>query len=141
MIGDEQTEETGESARQSTIDAIRTIFVADFAMSLDNMLAVAGASRGDWIRLLLGLAISITIIMTSSSIIARLMNRFKWLVNLGAMILAYTAADMLLHDQGTGNSLAWIGYALVIALVMASPYLNRLLKRKNAGSTAECHPN
>ena len=54
----------------SAMAAIRMIFVADFVMSLDNMLAVAGASHGSPVKLLMGLFVSIGIIMTCSALIA-----------------------------------------------------------------------
>ena len=75
------------------------IFLADFAMSLDNMLAVAGASHGNWKLLLGGLVISIAIIMTCSNLIAQLMNRYHWIVTLGAAILAFTAGEMMMGDR------------------------------------------
>ncbi len=90
---------TADNAGRSTIAAIKMIFLADFAMSLDNMLAVAGASHGDWKLLLGGLLISIAIIMTCSTLIAQLMNRYHWIVTLGAAILAFTAAEMMLGDR------------------------------------------
>ena len=99
LLEEEDHAITPDNADQSALAAIRMIFVADFVMSLDNMLAVAGASHGDWMRLLFGLAVSIGIIMTCSALIARLMNRFKWIVYLGAAILAYTAGDMMLGDR------------------------------------------
>lgn len=100
LLGEEEEHEiTADDADRSAIAAIRMIFVADFVMSLDNMLAVAGASHGDWQRLLLGLLVSIGIIMTCSAFIARLMNRFKWIVYLGAAILAFTAGQMMLGDR------------------------------------------
>lgn len=84
LLRDEEEEEvTADSAGRSTIAAIKMIFLADFAMSLDNMLAVAGASHGNWKLLLGGLVISIAIIMTCSNLIASLMNRYHWIVTLG----------------------------------------------------------
>ncbi|MFN0050959.1 MAG: TerC family protein [Planctomycetales bacterium] len=100
LLVDEEEHAVGpDDADKSALAAIRMIFVADFVMSLDNMLAVAGASHGDWMRLLLGLLVSIGIIMTCSSLIARLMNRFQWIVYLGAAILALTAGEMMLGDR------------------------------------------
>src|SRR4029077_8545874 len=99
LVEEEEHIVTPDDADSSALAAIRMIFVADFVMSLDNMLAVAGASEGDWPRLLFGLLVSIAIIMTCSAFIARLMNRFKWIVYLGAAILAYTAAEMMLGDR------------------------------------------
>lgn len=99
LMGEEEHEISADDADRSALAAIRMIFVADFVMSLDNMLAVAGASHGDWKRLLLGLIVSIGIIMTCSALIARLMNRYKWIVYLGAAILALTAGEMMLGDR------------------------------------------
>ena len=100
LLWEEEEEEiTPDAADKSALAAIRMIFVADFVMSLDNMLAVAGASHGDWARLLMGLVVSIGIIMTCSAFIARLMNRFKWIVYVGVIILAYTAGEMMLGDR------------------------------------------
>ena len=84
---------------KSTWAAIRMIFVADFVMSLDNMLAVAGAAREDFKLLVLGLIISIVIIMSCSTLIARLMNRYHWIVYFGAAILALTAGEMIMGDR------------------------------------------
>jgi YjbE family integral membrane protein len=99
LVEEEEHAVTPDDADRSALAAIRMIFVADFVMSLDNMLAVAGASHGDWKRLLMGLLVSVGIIMTCSAFIARLMNRFKWIVYLGAAILAWTAGEMMLGDR------------------------------------------
>lgn len=84
---------------KSTWAAIRMIFVADFVMSLDNMLAVAGAGGENFLLLVFGLLVSIFIIMTCSALIARLMNRYHWIVYVGAGILAYTAGEMIMGDR------------------------------------------
>lgn len=81
------------------MQAITTIVMADAVMSLDNMLAVGGASHGDMKLLLLGLVISMGVIMFASGLIARLMNRLPVLVYIGAGILAWTAGDMILSDH------------------------------------------
>lgn len=99
LRAEEEEAVTADSAGRSTIAAIKMIFLADFAMSLDNMLAVAGASHGNWKLLLGGLLISIAIIMTCSNFIASLMNRYHWIVTLGAAILAFTAGEMMMGDR------------------------------------------
>lgn len=99
LVGEEEDEITPDNADAGALAAIRMIFIADFMMSLDNMLAVAGASHGNYSMLLMGLLISIAIIMTCSSLVARLMNRYKWIVYVGAGILALTAADMMIEDR------------------------------------------
>ena len=93
--GEEPELNTG-GAEKSTWAAIRMIFVADFVMSLDNMLAVAGAGGEDFKLLVFGLLVSIGIIMFCSTLIARLMNRYHWIVYFGAGILALTAGEMIM---------------------------------------------
>ncbi|MFC4076642.1 TerC family protein [Salinithrix halophila] len=78
--------------------AIKTILIADVVMSLDNVLAVAGASHGNFWLVLFGLALSIPILMWGSKLVASIMNRMPWLVYIGAAILAYTAGQLLVED-------------------------------------------
>jgi YjbE family integral membrane protein len=95
--GDEEEKEV--KAANNMRDAILTIVMADFVMSLDNMLAVGGASHGSVPLLLMGLIFSMGIIMFSSTIIAKLMNKYGWLVYIGAGILGWTAGDMIMSDH------------------------------------------
>lgn len=99
LVDEEEHSVSADDADRSALAAIRMIFLADFVMSLDNMLAVAGASHGDWVRLLMGLLISVGIIMFFSTLIAKWMNRFRWIVYLGAAVLAFTAGEMILGDR------------------------------------------
>lgn len=105
--------------------AVKTILLADFVMSLDNVLAVGGAAHGDIVLVILGLGMSIPLLMWGSSWISRLMNRFHGLVIAGGGVLAYTAADMCLEDPYVWKVLnplllnhAWLPI-LVAAAVMA----------------------
>ena len=83
-------------ASRSVLTAVSMIFVADLTMSLDNVLAVAGASGGHWIQMIVGMFISIVFIIVCSRYIAHMMNRFPWLVFVGAAVLALTASQMIL---------------------------------------------
>ncbi|GED33326.1 TerC family protein [Brevibacillus centrosporus] len=97
MIG--ESEELAEVSRNQNVgQAVRTIILADFVMSLDNVLAVGGAAHGDLWLVILGLLMSIPLLMWGSAFIARLMNRFNWLVIVGGGILAFTAVEMCLED-------------------------------------------
>lgn len=89
----------------SFANAIKTIIIADAAMGIDNVLAIAGVAHGDIILVLLGLAISIPIVVWGSQIISSLMDRLPILITIGAAILAYTSASMILHDKIIGNFL------------------------------------
>ncbi len=78
--------------------AVKTIIVADFIMSLDNVIAVAAASRDSVFLLIFGLAVSIPLIVWSSQIIMKMMERFPVIVTLGAGLLGYVAGGMMASD-------------------------------------------
>ncbi|MFZ2267931.1 MAG: TerC family protein [Azonexus sp.] len=80
--------------------AVKTIVVADFVMSLDNVIGVAGAAHGSLVLLLFGLAVSIPLIVWSSQLILHWMERFPVIVLLGAGLLGYVASEMLFTDPG-----------------------------------------
>ncbi len=89
-----------ESQREaSTIfQAIKVIMIADITMSLDNMLAVGGASHGNLFLLIFGLGLSIPFIVFTSGILATLMDRYPIIIYLGAAILGRVGGDMILTD-------------------------------------------
>jgi YjbE family integral membrane protein len=85
--------------------AIRVIIVADFIMSLDNVLGVAAAAKSNIVLLVLGLGISIPLIIWGSQIILKLMERFPIIITLGAGLLGWVAGEMLVTDKVVA---AWI---------------------------------
>lgn len=78
--------------------AIVTILVADLVMSVDNVLAVAGASKGNTLLLIIGLATSIPLVVFASGLLSRLMERFPIIVYLGAAVLGKVAGEMIITD-------------------------------------------
>lgn len=80
--------------------AIWTIVVADFIMSLDNVLAIAAVADGDPVLILLGIALSIPMIIWGSQMLGSLLQKFPILSYIGAALLAYAAGEMLMHDPG-----------------------------------------
>lgn len=78
--------------------AIRTIVVADFIMSLDNVLGVAAAAKGNLLLLVIGLAISIPIIIYGSTLVLKLMTRWPIIVTLGGGVLGWVAGEMAVAD-------------------------------------------
>lgn len=78
--------------------AVRTIIVADFVMSLDNVIGVAGASQGNLSLLVFGLLVSIPLIIWSSQIILHLMERWPVVVVIGAGLLGWVAGEMIWSD-------------------------------------------
>jgi YjbE family integral membrane protein len=78
--------------------AIRFIVVADITMSVDNMLAVGGASHGNLFLLLFGLGLSIPLIVFASSLLSTLMEKYPFIIYAGAAILGVVGGDMILTD-------------------------------------------
>jgi YjbE family integral membrane protein len=97
-----EEEEAGDhrEAPEGMRAAIITIVVADVVMSLDNILGVAGAAHGDAVLLAIGLVISMALVMFGGNLVAVLLNRFRWLTYLATAVIAWTGADMMLHDHG-----------------------------------------
>jgi YjbE family integral membrane protein len=90
-----------DHVRQGTtlLEAVWIIIVADVVMSLDNVLAVAGAAHGDLVLVAFGITLSLPLVVWGSGILARLMNRYPWIVWLGGGILGYVAGEMMLKDE------------------------------------------
>ena len=81
--------------RKTFAQAARQIVVADISMSLDNVLAVAGAARDHPAALVFGLALSIVLMGVAAGFIARLLNRHRWIAYVGLAIILYVALDMI----------------------------------------------
>lgn len=79
-------------------EAIRIIVIADFVMSLDNVLAIGGAAKGDFLLVIFGLMLSIPLLMWGSTIVAKFMNEYPILIYFGSGVLTYTASTMILED-------------------------------------------
>ena len=78
--------------------AIKTIVVADLVMSLDNVIGVAAAAKGNVVLLVVGLIISIPLIIFGSAILLRIMGRFPVIITLGAGLLGWVAGEMAMSD-------------------------------------------
>ncbi|HJV44591.1 MAG TPA: TerC family protein [Bacillota bacterium] len=99
-------EEEELKSGSNIVEAIKTIILADLIMSLDNVVAVAGAAGGNMLLIGIGLALSIPLIVWGSQLLMKLMNRFPIIVTIGAALLGYTAGEMILHDKAVGHTLA-----------------------------------
>jgi YjbE family integral membrane protein len=101
--------------------AIRYIVLADITMSTDNILAIAGASKGDAGLIVFGLALSIPFIVFSSNLLSKLMDRYAWIVYLGAGILGKVGGEMMLTDPFVARTLhpgAAMQYAVQAVLAL-----------------------
>ena len=101
----------GEESRavrqgRTLFEVIWVIVLADLIMSLDNVLAISGAAHGDMVLVTFGVGLSIPLVIWGSGLLARLMARFWWIVDVGAAILGWVAAEMILEDQVVQG---WLG--------------------------------
>ena len=93
--------------------AIRTILVADLVMSLDNVLAVAAAAKGNTALLVIGLAVSIPLIIFGSTLLLKVMERFPIIITLGAALLGFLAGEMLLTDPAVTARFGELSHEMV----------------------------
>lgn len=79
--------------------AMKTIIVADALMGVDNVLGVAGAANGSFDLVVIGLLISIPIVVLGSKLVLRLVEKWPVIIHLGAAVLAFTAAQMIINEK------------------------------------------
>ena len=126
LLGGEDEDE-GEGGEKSGLwVAIRTILIADLVMSLDNVIAVAAAAKGNMVLLILGLAISIPLVIFGSKLMIKLMDRFPVIVTLGAALIGWVGGETIVSDvalQSIVENNHWmhtvfpaLGAALVLAI-------------------------
>ena len=89
------SENADDASKVSISRAMRNIIIADVSMSLDNVLAVAGAARDHLEILIFGLVLSIALMAIASTYIANLLDRYHWISYLGLAVIAYVAGDMI----------------------------------------------
>ncbi len=87
----------GDAAPKTLRRALWQIVVADVSMSLDNVLAVAAAAREHPLVLLVGLGISVVLMAAASSLVARLIERHRWIAYIGLAVIVYIAGNMIWH--------------------------------------------
>ncbi len=95
-------------------EAIWIIIVADVTMSLDNVLAVAAVARNDLLLMMFGIGLSLPIVVWGAGLLARLMNRYTWIVWLGGGLLGYVAGEMILDDRAVRDWPWAHGFNLVL---------------------------
>ena len=121
-------------ASDNLMGAIKTIIIADAAMGVDNVLAIAGASHGSFLLVAIGFLVSIPIIVGGSTIIGRLMDRFPVILYAGAGLLGWTAGAMIGHDKILGPMIessvgAWAPLAIQIFLAVGVIAVGLVLSR------------
>jgi YjbE family integral membrane protein len=101
VIKGSTNEEDIKVDNSSFIRAIWTVLLADFTMSLDNVLGVAGAAGDHYILLIFGLALSIILMATAASLISKWINEYKWIAWLGLVAILIVALQLIYTDIKT----------------------------------------
>lgn len=136
VIADSGAQEEGGKEAASLWQAMWIIMIADITMSTDNILAVAGASKGNLFLLLFGLGLSIPFVVFTSGLLSRLMDKYPVIIYIGSAILGRVAAEMILTDPWTHALLdpphwvIWVAEVVSAAAVVAAGWWLR--KRKEA---------
>ena len=136
-------EENGREGHIEAVDslwkAIRIVAIADVVMSLDNIIAVAAASRGSYALLMFGLAVSIPLIMAGAAIVIALLERFPVIVWAGAALLGWIAGEIIAgdplfqhFDAGTAHTVKLAAATAGAALVLFIGMVRRRLTRRSA---------
>ncbi len=143
LLGEEGDDDAhGDAPKEvSFFSALRTILIADLVMSLDNVIAVALASKIDgqinYTLLIAGLAISIPLVIFGSNIMIKLMERFPVIITLGAALIGWVAGDAITHDPAVkeifdGNGV--LAYAVKAACAVLVVVVGKYMARRAAES-------
>jgi YjbE family integral membrane protein len=120
------------AAHNSLWRAVQTVAIADVVMSLDNVIAIAAVAKGNWAMIIFGLLVSIPLVVFGSQLIMKVMNRYPVVVWLGAALLGYVAAEIMIEDTVVAHLFAgkytqWFAEALGVFIVL---FVGFLLRRK-----------
>ena len=153
--------DTGDKDHQGPVattfwGAMKTIVIADALMGVDNVLGVAGAAQGSFDLVVIGLLVSIPIVVFGSTVVLRLVERFPAIINIGAAVLAFTAAKMIVSERwlagiygGPGSlpdmqtmyaAARWATYAVAVAGVLGMGWwVTRRNKSRSAAKALMTH--
>jgi YjbE family integral membrane protein len=140
LLSEDGDEGEGEIEKASLFMAIRTILVADIVMSLDNVIAVAAAAKGNMTLLILGLAISIPMVIFGSTLMIKVMERFPVIVVFGACLIGWVGGETIVSDvllRDTVQAAPWLHYAAAVVGGLSVYLIGKYMQKK---STAAHHP-
>jgi YjbE family integral membrane protein len=143
LVGQGDDQSARFASQNRLLPAILTILLADATMSLDNVLAVGALAHGDIWLLVAGLLVSMLLLFVASALIAQIVERFTWLIDLAAAVLAWTAAGLFLDDALVKSQLPalepWGLYVRLgaVALVLVIDLFLRLRRSRAAASAPQ----
>ena len=131
--------------------AVQTILIADLVMSIDNVLAVAGAAKGGMFLIMIGLVTSIPLVVFGSALLSSLMQRFPIIITIGAAILGKVGGEMIITDHWVHNTfhpesytinlfsrdIAYIDWGIQIFFAIAVIVVGKLIMKKGGDHKPE----
>lgn len=134
ILDSNKTNVVNISQEKNLIDAVKTIIIADFIMSLDNSVAIAAAANGNMYLVVFGLLLSIPIIIWGSSLILKFIDKYPIIIYLGSALLGWIAGDMIQTDILIKSNFDLIGNSVLLpiagsAFVLISSFLFKSLNK------------
>jgi len=132
IVDEESNEEV--AAEEHLWGAVKTIIVADFVMSLDNVVAIAAVANGHMGLMMIGLAISIPIVMWGSTLISIIMKRWPITIIIGAGILGWTSGKMVIEDKKIEPFLSayhWTSWIVPMVFAVTVILIGLYISKKN----------
>jgi YjbE family integral membrane protein len=134
ILDSNKTNVVNISQEKNLIDAVKTIIIADFIMSLDNSVAIAAAANGNMYLVVFGLLLSIPIIIWGSSLILKFIDKYPIIIYLGSALLGWIAGDMIQTDILIKSNFDLIGNNVLLpltgsAFVLISGFLFKSLNK------------
>ena len=99
LLSDAGGDEGGINSHTTMFEAIKTILIADLVMSVDNVIGVAAAAKGDWTLVIIGLAISIPLIIFASTFLIKLMEKYPVVITIGAALIGWVAGEVMWDEK------------------------------------------
>jgi len=120
--------------------AVKTIVIADFVMSLDNVIGVAGAAKGNMALLIFGLVVSIPLVVVGSKIILKLIERFPLVIVAGGALLGWIAGELIATDPAAAQFMkglpSWAHYAFSVVGAFLVVAVAKVLEKRRQGRAA-----
>jgi YjbE family integral membrane protein len=140
LVPEEDDGHEGIDGGTTLMAAIKTIIMADVVMSLDNVIAVAGASHGSIVLVTFGILVSIPIVVWGSKLVLTLMDRFPVVITVGAGLLGWIAGGMFLTDpampEGFAKSIPYAHYVFAVVGAAFVVLLGKFMASKQGAKAA-----
>ena len=134
LVAEDEGDGPEIAASDRLISAVKTVIIADLVMSLDNVIGVAAAAKGNLLLLVFGLVVSIPLVVIGAQLIMKLIERLPWLVIAGGGLLGYIAGEIATSDTAVK---AWIDASAPSLHYVAPPRASHRRRRRRMADAQE----